>query len=402
MTVEARSLLPDASGPFERAISATNAGRLAPQLLLIALVRTLWNPWTIPERHLDLLAWAFSVDVWNAAWPIERRRQVVAEARAFHRAKTTVKGFRMALGYVDAALVRAHLPRDGFFAGRAPTEAEQEAWLATLPEIRIYTNAPKTRPGRKGFLCGRTPVRDARRIVLDLRRAELRRQGTITPLIFSGVTQDASGRLLSEPERLLIPGPAAGRMRAGSRLGAPVSDGRAAGLRVLPLSFTRGGDRTLPGVISTTLLPVDIAPRQVAEPRPAGLGLFAGRPRRGRGVRPNDADGAFYAAIRLADGGIPTLARMRNVVGKTRLRRERFTASLLVHVPRDPLRSAYAPGRVARAAPTALVQQIESAIAVTQAARDTLFLDLNSTRPLTYSDLARVGEQARFGVAVRR
>lgn len=401
MIDDAPPLLPGASNAFERALSATNAARLGPMLIQVALLRLLWDPWRIPATQLDLLAWALSVDIWNDAWPVDRKRQVVAEARAFHRRKTTVAGFRLALGYVDAELVRANLPRQGFFAGRAPTPAQHEAWLATLPEIRIYRNAPRTRTGRKGFICGRSAARSAERIILDLRRAELRRAGTVTPLVFSGVLRDATGRFLAEPERLLIPAPRARVMRAGGFEGYPAGNGAIAGDRVITLTFAAGGDGFLANAVAPGLRPAEVAPRKIAEARPAGLGFFANRPRRGRGVRVNDAEGAFYASIRLTDGTAPDLSRMRNVVGKTRLRRPAFTAGLLVHAPRPPLPSRHPRGRIARAGPEALIAALEHAIAVTQAARDTLYLDVNSTRPLTYADLPRVGVNARFGVAVR-
>lgn len=399
--LEKSSLLPSGSGVFERVMSAALVRRRTQALLLIAGIRTLWDPWTCAPEQLPLLAWAWSVDIWAETWSLDRKRAVVAEARAFHLRKTTISGFRMALGYVDAELVRANLPRDGFFAGRSPTPAEHDAWLSGLPEIRIYEFAPRTRPGRKGFVCARSPARAIESVILDQRRAVLIRDGVSTDLVFSGLRRTVDGRLLSEGERLLIPGAAKRVMRAGGFVGSPVASSALAGERVITLSFTRGGDAFLPNAISPGVRPAEVAPRHVAEARPAGLGLFASRPRYHRGVRVNDAATAFYVSIRLADGTSPTLSRMRNVIGKTRLRREAYTAGLLVHAARPPIGSFAVRGRIARRGPESLVAAIENAIAVTQAARDVMFLDLNSTRPMTYGDLARLPDNAHYGLAIR-
>jgi hypothetical protein len=400
--LETGSLLPRASGIFERVISAAQVQRYAATTLVVATIRTLWDPWKCPSEHLPLLAWAWSVDIWNDAWPLDRKRAVVAEARAFHERKTTIAGFRLALGYVDAELVRANLPRDGFFAGRAPTPAEHDSWLATLPEIRIHETTPRTRPGFKGFYCGRRGARAIDRAIFDRRRAVLIRDGVETELVFSGLTRASDGSLLSEPEKLLIPAaPKEDAMRAGGFVGSFVPPSTLAGQRVISLSFTKGGDAFLPNAVSPSLKKASVAPKRVAEARPAGLGFFANRPRYRRGVRVNDAQFAFYWSIRLADGSSPNLSRMRNVIGKTRLRREGYTAGLLVHAPRAPLQSSYPPGRVARLSPAKRVAELEHAIAVAQAARDVMFMDINSTRSLAFADLENLPNNARYGLAVR-
>jgi hypothetical protein len=396
------SLLPGNAGVFERALSAVNVGRLPAQFALAGLVRTLWDPWTIPAAQLPLLAWAWSVDIWNEAWTLDRKRQVVAEARVFHRRKTTVLGYRMALGYVDAELVRARLPRDAFFAGAAPTEASHNAWLAGLPEIRIYTADYTVVARRKGRFLGRMYAGSAARVALGRRRAELHRNGTVQRLVFAGVRIDASGRILADPERLIIPGPRRNSFQAGATMRRRfVPDGKLAGERVIALSFTRGGDVFIPNAMSPGLAAIDAEPRFQWDPQPGGMGLFASGARRRRGVRPNRADEQAYLSIRLADGSSAALGRMRNILGKTRLRRPPFTAALLVHAAGPAKRSFPVTGRFLRAGPEKRIAELMNALAMTQAARDTLFIDLGSTRALTYGDLARLPNDTRAGVAVR-
>lgn len=396
-----RSLLPGYSGTFEKVVSAAQILAADERAGLVETIRTLWDPRECPAAQLPLLAWAWSVDIWNDLWPLDRKRAVVAEARAFHERKTTVAGFRMALSYVDAELVRANLPRDAFFAGKALTPAEHDAWLATLPEIRIYQKTPRTRPGFKGFYCGRRGARSIEDVIFDSRRAILIRDGVTSELAFSGLLRASNGAILSEPERLVIPDAPKRVFRVGGFVGWPVTDGKLAGSRVITLSFTKGGDAFLPNAISPSLTPAQVAPKRVAEARPAGMGLFANRPRWRRSVRHNDADYAFYLSLRLADGSSPTLSRMRNIVGKTRLRRAAFTAGLLVHAPRSRLISFLPRGHVARRGPAALIAALNHAIAVSQSARDVMFMDVNSTREIAYGDLDHLPDGAPSGLAIR-
>ena len=84
-------LLPPNSTAQERAIS------LALDRLPDVPLKTLWTPATCPEAQLPWLAWALSVDEWNAAWPVETKRQVIAASIEQHRKKGTVGALRHAL-----------------------------------------------------------------------------------------------------------------------------------------------------------------------------------------------------------------------------------------------------------------------------------------------------------------
>lgn len=63
----------------------------------LAPLLTLMDPDTCPEHLLPWLAWAFSVDVWDARWPEEYRRRVVKDAIPLHREKGTRAGCKRAL-----------------------------------------------------------------------------------------------------------------------------------------------------------------------------------------------------------------------------------------------------------------------------------------------------------------
>jgi phage tail P2-like protein len=84
-------LLPPNATPQERAIS------LAVDRLPTVPIKTLWTPQTCPEAQLPWLAWALSVDDWDATWPVETKRQVIADSIEQHRKKGTVGALRRAL-----------------------------------------------------------------------------------------------------------------------------------------------------------------------------------------------------------------------------------------------------------------------------------------------------------------
>jgi phage tail P2-like protein len=64
--------------------------------------RQMWNPQTCPANLLPWLAWACSVDEWNAEWSEQQKRDTIAASFAIHSTKGTlaaVKSSLAALGY---------------------------------------------------------------------------------------------------------------------------------------------------------------------------------------------------------------------------------------------------------------------------------------------------------------
>jgi len=96
-------LLPPNSTELERALAAT----LADGIPMDAPVRTLWDPWQCPLSFLPWLAWAVGVEEWDAHWPEQVQRAVVAATPEIRRHRGTVWAVREALrsaGYADATL----------------------------------------------------------------------------------------------------------------------------------------------------------------------------------------------------------------------------------------------------------------------------------------------------------
>lgn len=72
--------------------------------------RQMWNPTTCHAPHLPWLAWALSVDEWDAAWSEAQKRAVISASYFVHRHKGTVGAVKAALGALawEARIVEWH------------------------------------------------------------------------------------------------------------------------------------------------------------------------------------------------------------------------------------------------------------------------------------------------------
>ena len=105
----ANALLPSNATAAERAMSLSTARAAR----LPAPHRTLWDPQTCPLDVLPWLAWALSVDEWDAGWTEEKKRAAVAASIDLHRRKGTIGAVRKALsalGYEVEINERTGLP----------------------------------------------------------------------------------------------------------------------------------------------------------------------------------------------------------------------------------------------------------------------------------------------------
>lgn len=64
-------------------------------------IRDILDPWKCPEAFLPWLAWQRSVDIWDPAWPVMVKRQVIASSLVVHRIKGTPGAIELGLGAMD-------------------------------------------------------------------------------------------------------------------------------------------------------------------------------------------------------------------------------------------------------------------------------------------------------------
>lgn len=109
-------LLPHNATAQERAISEAVA-RLG---AVPTPIRDVWNADTCPPALLAWLAWAFSVDQWDASWTVAQQREVIRRSVEVHRYKGTIGAVRDAL----AALL---------------IDAQVQEWFNQTPAADPYT-----------------------------------------------------------------------------------------------------------------------------------------------------------------------------------------------------------------------------------------------------------------------
>lgn len=108
----------------------------------VDIIRRARDPWTCPEHLLPYLAYQRSVDIWDERWPVEKKRQVIADAPEDHHLKTTLAGIERYIRHADATLLRAITPPQGLYPIEGMSDEERAAWLARLDQVRIYRHYP--------------------------------------------------------------------------------------------------------------------------------------------------------------------------------------------------------------------------------------------------------------------
>lgn len=121
--------------------------------------QTLMDPANCPVQFLPFLAWALSVDVWDAAWPQAIQRRVIANSPAVHRAKGTRAAAAAALDglMVQAGITEWWQPGGSGVAGTFIIRAYASArWTDGAPLITpdlivairamVTASAPVSRP----------------------------------------------------------------------------------------------------------------------------------------------------------------------------------------------------------------------------------------------------------------
>lgn len=150
--------LPDNASTYIRALAKTDIDRL--DAIDADIIRRLWNPFTCPEEDLPYLAWAFSVDIWNPDWPAGQKRIVCANALTDHQVKGTLQAVENYLGYEGASIDRAYVPPSRAFAVRGLTDEARAAYIAALPQIRIYPfEVTGDTPPKRAFMKGVAGIR---------------------------------------------------------------------------------------------------------------------------------------------------------------------------------------------------------------------------------------------------
>ncbi len=152
----ATDLLPPNATKLERSVSlaAARVGAIPVDVL------ALWNPETCPIDLLPWLAWALSIDRWDADWSDARKRAAVATAIELQRTKGTRRSVEAVLSTFDDLL---HLS-EWFEHGGDPHTFEVRLPVVTTDGIAggtrasrevveaIINDVSRTKPARAHFV----------------------------------------------------------------------------------------------------------------------------------------------------------------------------------------------------------------------------------------------------------
>jgi phage tail P2-like protein len=136
------TLLPDNATPQEIALDMATA-RLGD---VPVDIRTVMTPSDCPAPLLPWLAWALSVDEWDAAWTEETKRVAIAASIGVHQRKGTRAAVRAAIdaaGYGDADIIEQFgldFHNGQFLHNGTITYAEPDHWA----EYRLGLARPIT------------------------------------------------------------------------------------------------------------------------------------------------------------------------------------------------------------------------------------------------------------------
>lgn len=128
-------LLPPNAVPLEKALAGPT-GRIDNDIPVP--IDKLLDAWECPVAYLPWLAWHLSLDLWDWEWDEFKQRSVIAKAIILARSKGTAHGMRLHCDVVDTEVKQLVVPPQGVFASAAISKDDYDAWLRTMPQIRVF------------------------------------------------------------------------------------------------------------------------------------------------------------------------------------------------------------------------------------------------------------------------
>lgn len=299
-------------------------------------IGTVKQPLATPAAFLPFVAWEYSVDIWNPAWPEARARAVAQRSLALHMKKGTAAALREYARYADAEVLKIERPPMKIFSGKSLTREEREKWLSTLPQIRLWrVRESGIAPRRKAFLGGSS----------SLRKRSARHclgHGFATPStaksrlkararwVVGGVETDVRVSNVGTAFRLHIKGLSRRRVFCGRPMGRKFFTPSDARRRIVTIAPKAG----LPwrSAVAPSLQAVTSEPERVVVRGSRGKSVFCGRPVGGFFV-PSSAALRIYHRFAVYDGRAAARRHAVKIMGKGRYGLPPHTAKVHLSVP---------------------------------------------------------------------
>lgn len=412
------SIIPNASKTVRDLERATSFPELG-----ISKLSSLVDPYKIPAEFLPWLAFRFSVDIWRDDWPEEKKRSVIAGQFNLHRLKGTEAGIAGMLAVADSRLLETVAFPQKMFASGTITKEQRNAWLARMPQLRVYFSSERGTKGASGFAgedgrkagayAGHFFARfDAARAIYG-RRATIRYpDGSEVLLRRAAIETVQETRQAVEVERVSIPGKAGPAFFAGGFLRGRFVTAKNEQAKLITYRLDRSYDSSKSELHLDTvrpgLDPVDVRYERYSDRGTKGAAFFAGD-FIGHGFVTED-----LARLRLFDRVIlhdPSVdvpwVRAHSFAGHGRIGMKPFHAEMLVDTKVERSRGGFFAGVsfIGRAfATNENLQRAKLAYAAirrSKAARDRVKVDTQTTRPVKFGDGFKFGDGIKFGTKVR-
>lgn len=387
-------LLPSNATAWERAVERASAERWP---LDADIIRRAKNAWECPPELLPYLAYEFSVDLWNEAWPLVKKRAVIAGALRLAALKGTEAGLTQAIAIMGGEVREVVAPPNTLFLTVTRTPEEKAAWLAKMPQLRIY---PKRIPAPfAGLYVGRhlegfTLKSEA--FFHATPRVTLWRRGVETELLtLERRRQDDTITQAEEFIEARDKGPSPG-FHIGQALGGFLHRSRASErvytIRTRSTLTIPGSDALAAEFAQPSLTPIDVRAETIREAAPV-FGIWSGGAILGAGVSRylvnSRARLHVFKRVHLYDPEIPAQAHAgRTFLGYNfRFGQPAFTAEIKVEIRQKRPPAAFSPfvyGFMVAPDPSAK-RGVLDAVRTHQARRDRILINTHTR------DVARAG-----------
>lgn len=395
MNAEPDLLLPREQTGWERAVERVSAERWP---LDADIIRRAKDPWRCPPEFLPHLAFEFSVDLWDEAWPLAKKRSVVARAMRLARIKGTEAGLAEAVSIMGGEVLAVRTPQQKLFLHTSRTPEQKAAWLAKMPQLRVYPKRP--RHPFVGFYAGghlaKAFAATSEAFFQATPRVTLWRQGVETDLLVldrrrEDPTITEAEEFLRVRQRAPSTGFHCGQALPGF-LAASTAKDRVFNIRTRRTLQIPGTDRLALDLARPSLEPIDIRPETVRERRPFH-GLFCGGfigATISRHTMTSQARLGVFKRIYLLDPEVPGSSQP----GKTylgynfRFPLPAYTAELKVAIRHQRPPAAFMPFSYGYLVPTdpSAKRKVVEAVLTHQSRRDRILLNTHTR------DVVRAGE----------
>lgn len=413
------TILPSNASPLELDLERATA---FPDLPIDGLA-SMVDPWKIDARFLPWLAFRFSVDIWSDDWSEEKKRDVIAQQFDLHRLKGTKAGISRMLEIVDSHLIQAVRYPQRAFASGAITKEQRNAWLARMPQIRIYFASARGAAGADGFVgadgrghgafAGHTFARfDAAEGIYGRRAMVRYPDGSETPLRRSTVETTTETLASADIDQLHVPGKAGPALFVGGFVGHGFVTVKNKQASIITYRLDRTYDAATSSLHLDTVMPglepIDVKYERFADRLTRGPAVFVGDFAGHRFVMADDAANHIYDRVYLHDPSVDVpWTKAHSFANHTRLGISKFRAEIQVEAksekrPRSAFGGVGYCGRVFATSENLTKTKLAyAAVRRSKAARDRVKMDTQTTRPITFGDGFALGDGIKFGSKVR-